>query len=233
MQYQKTFERIAIFAALASLIAVANADDMPTLPVVKAVPSDLGGEVICYGMECANMLDSIYTPPPLFPLEFEWIDPEPTTVDHEQFCRELAALKPAGCNASNPPSTPRTDPNWQPNGCGDGSFISDIANFIVAQGYPESGGNGLSQPAYDVNFKSACDAHDLCYGLLSGKATCDTQFRSNLRSICSSSSNFACNGIADVYFYAVDRAGASAYNNSTLSYSCAVWSAEMKDNGCQ
>lgn len=232
MHRYKLFERITIAAALTGLVALAYADDITTLPPVRAVASNLGNNVICYGYECAAMLEQMM-PTRLFPLEYDYLSEQPTTVDQNQFCANLNAQKPTDCNINNPPSTPLTDTNWQPNGCGDGSLVSDIAEFIVASGYPETGGISLDQPSYGINFKAACDVHDRCYGSLLGKTFCDNQFRNNMGGICANNGNFACNTIADAYFQAVDRRGGNAYERSTSSYKCVVWSAEMKDSQCR
>ena len=230
--FNSSLEKTLVAIITLGIVLGAQAADPPyNLPRVRAVPSDLGGEVICYGMECANMLDSIWVPPPLFPLEFEWIDPEPTAVDHEQFCRELAAMKPAGCSASNPPSTPLTNPSgWQPNGCGDGSFKSNFAEVLVVLTIPLA--NSLDNPSPDVNFRSACNAHDACYAVGDSKSVCDSNFLSNMQAACSSSSNPLCNTIADGYHTAVSELGSSAYNSSISDLKCAIWAAEMRDNGC-
>ncbi|MDI1254038.1 hypothetical protein [Thermomonas sp.] len=161
MNRSKLFGRITIVAALTGLIAAANAKEPTNLPRVVAVASNIGRDVICYGYQCADMLFQLM--PPLFPLEVDYLPDVPSTVDHNQFCTNLYAQKPSVCSSNNIPSTPLSDPSWQPNGCGDGSLGSNAMNFIVSQGYPVTGGTGLDQPANGVNFQSACNTHDLCY----------------------------------------------------------------------
>ena len=226
-----SFKRISVVAVLVGLIAAAHADDPTNLPVVRAELSDLGNNVVCYGDACAAILEQLI-PRTTFPMEYEYLPLEPDVVDQNEFCQSLYGIKPTPCNASAPPTTPRTDLTWQPNGCGDENFHSSIAQSLVVAGYPLLGGTSLDQPANSVYFKSACDAHDLCYGMLSGKATCDLQFLNNLNNICSGSSNSACSGIALAYYTAVNNFGESAYSGSTHDYKCAVWSKEMKDSGC-
>lgn len=223
--------RLVVVTLLSALVAIANAEEVPTLKRIRAVPSDLGGEVVCYGMECSDMLDTIWVQPPLFPVEFEWLDPEPTAVDHEEFCRKLAGLKRTGCSASNPPSTPLTNPaGWQPNGCGDGSFKSYFAEALVVLTIPLA--SSLDTPSLDVNFRPACNAHDACYAVGNSKSVCDSTFLGNMQETCSTSINAVCNSIAIGYYAAVSERGDSAYNSSLSDLKCAIWAAEMRDNGC-
>lgn len=70
-----------------------------------------------------------------------------------------------------------------------------------------------------ANFKPTCDRHDICYSRSSttNRLTCDNTFRTGLKNECSRAykgSNIklkACNGVAEVYYQAVRKFGASHY----------------------
>lgn len=157
---------------------------------------------------------------------------EDPPISKVQFCANLKASKPANCSYSNPPSTPSFDPNWTPNGCDNGSLGAAYVNIIVASGYPITGGTGLDQPAYDVNFQSACNAHDFCYGMEGGKSQCDSDFSADMAKVCLASSNFACSAIRVTYYSAVQNFGQDEYNSSAQENVCAAWSSNMRNNGC-
>lgn len=201
-------------------------------PVVVTAPSISGGNVLCRGDACAGVVASLQSQingmnfDQGFPME------EDPPISKSQFCANLKATKPSGCNFSSPPSTPAFNPSWTPNGCGTDSMSTAIADYIVSQGYPVTGGTGLDNPAAGINFKSACDAHDRCYGLISGKATCDGDFAAGLADICQASSNTACSTIAGVYSSAATNLGNDAYALSVTQNVCAAWASDMQVNGC-
>ena len=90
----------------------------------------------------------------------------------------------------------------------------------------------LDNPSLDVNFRSSCNAHDACYAIGNSKSVCDSNFLGNMQETCSTSINVACNSIAIGYYTAVSERGDSAYNSSLSDLKCAIWAAEMRDNGC-
>ena len=207
--------------------AQAQTTDFP--PVIVTGTTTDGGMIECFSVSCASAMSTTL-------IEMQQANasyPDDGTLDAALFCRVLKRKQPSNCNRSSPPSTPYWDPGWQPNGCGDGSFGSNIANAIVASGYPVTGGTGLDQPAADVYFKPACDLHDQCYGMVSGKANCDNRFLADMNGICVSSNNPACGSIANVYYQAVSTAGTNAYNASSQQNQCAAWAFDMKSNGCK
>lgn len=69
-----------------------------------------------------------------------------------------------------------------------------------------------------VNFRTACDIHDFCYGMCgSDKASCDTEFRNNLNSICDGlpvgDPRFPdCLFDAEVFYDAVNNLGGGNYD---------------------
>ena len=220
---------------LSGLCLDANAQSTTTFPpIIVTAPRQGGGMVECMSIACSNavnetsaqMLQEYLAAYARYPDEDLPLDPA-------KFCAKLKAKQPQNCSLNSPPSTPRWDSGWQPNGCGDGSVGSDIANAIIGSGYPITGGTGLDQPAADVYFKPACDAHDRCYGMVFGRASCDNEFLAGMSNICISSSNTACGSIASAYYQAANIAGGNAYDAANQKNTCAAWSADMKANGCQ
>jgi RHS repeat-associated protein len=99
------------------------------------------------------------------------------------------------------------------NGCGPADWRSALV--------PDS-------PFFIINFKSACDTHDNCYGKCgANKATCDSEFRTNMKVLCFYKYNLdivtdvptlpnpmlhSCYGFAQLYYNAVSKQGQSAYD---------------------
>lgn len=82
-----------------------------------------GGFVFCAGMDCSGAYSAFSNP---------WLQPDISLsaeggIDREEFCSVLKSEKPSGCDAANPPSTPGTDPDWAPNGCG----TSGYSNLVL------------------------------------------------------------------------------------------------------
>ena len=203
-------------------------------PIVVTAPREGGGVVECMGTACSTAVNETAAQMlQEFLAMYAQYPQEDIPLNQPKFCAKLKAKQPQNCSLNSPPSTPRWDPGWQPNGCGNGSLASGIVNAIIGAGYPITGGTGLDQPATDVYFKPACDAHDQCYGLVLGRASCDTRFLADMSSICTSSSNSACGSIASAYYQAANAAGGNTYNASSQENQCAAWSADMKANGCQ
>lgn len=194
-------------------------------------PTTDGSRVLCTGEGCAYMLMMMQ-----MEVNLQWLTQhnelpaDDPAVDKDQFCDNLRGDRPPTCAANlPPPSTPTYDTNWQPNGCGDGSFQSDVADYIIGA---LPGGTDLNVPSWGVNFRSACDAHDYCYGMGYGQVSCDNQFAVDLNNVCASSSNQGCGYYADTYAYAVRSRGATAYARSQAETACAAWKADMEINQC-
>jgi hypothetical protein len=88
---------------------------------------------------------------------------------------------------------------WEPdvNGCG---AASGISHYVVPN----------APLGYD--FTSSCNSHDYCYGVGLDKSFCDSQFLNNMQAVCQG--GFVCNGLANLYYFAVDKAGQGPYEQS-------------------
>lgn len=237
MKLGKTLERAATVAVLACLITVANADDTTTLPPVRAVPSDLG-EIVCFGYDCADVLDGLTPIAPLFPLEYDYISPDVGAVSHDEFCEGLNDKKPFGCDASNPLSTAGTDPNWQPNGCGSSAtdrVMMSAALYVIA---PDEYRGDPDNPYAEVSFLGACNTHDACWGRGFDKVSCDADFQQDMYTACSTvaapGGQNVCNGMASIYFgfVAGSEDGIENYDEAYSDHVCAMWAKDMNTNGC-
>lgn len=220
------------------LVASVNAADPPfNLPPIRAVPATDGGNILCYGDDCAGLLDSLSPRPDPFETNVdELIDLPAKPVDRQKFCKSLKSQQPSNCNASSPPSTPDTDPNWQPNGCGDNWFTQKVIQLGLMTIVPDDFAGDYNAPYAGVSFLAACNRHDRCYGVAFDKAGCDQRFGDEMRTACSTVSNSAgynqCTGLADIYRGAVATFGATAYETSSRDHTCAVWAKDMSQNGC-
>lgn len=236
MNRQALLERFTIVAVLTGLIAVAHADNTTTLPPVRAVLSDLGTDVVCYGYECAAILNVMA--PPLFVAEYATISDTGVVIDHGEFCRQLKDKRPSGCDLSSPPSTPDTDPNWQPNGCGNNWRVQAAMQLGIMAIVPNDFADNYNAPYYGVSFLAACNRHDQCYGLAFDKAFCDDRFGAEMRAACgvvaSSAGYSVCDGLAGIYKGAVASTtfGDAAHAASVKEHTCAVWAKDMNANGC-
>ncbi len=230
------FKRFLIVAALTGLLTVAHADNTTTLPPVRAVLSDLGTDVLCYGYECAGILNVMA--PPLFVVEYATIADTDVVIDHGEFCRQLKDKKPPGCDLSSPPSTPDTDANWQPNGCGNNWRVQAAMQLGIMAIVPDEFAGNFNAPYSGVSFLGACNRHDQCYGLAFDKAFCDSRFGDEMTAACgvvaSSAGHNVCDGLAGIYKGAVAATtfGNDAYASSVKAHTCAVWVKDMNVNGC-
>lgn len=221
---------------VAGLVAGANATDPPfNLPPVRAVPGTDGGQIVCYGYECADLLDSFV--PVLPPMGADVISiGDQSGVDRDQFCAALKNQKPSSCSAGSPPPTPDTDPNWQPNGCGNNWRVQAVMQLGIMAIVPDDFAGNYNAPYSGVSFQAACNTHDRCYGTSFDKAFCDARFGDDMRSACgvvSSSPGYnQCTGLADIYRGAVATFGGSAYEAAVRDHTCAVWAKDMNQNGC-
>lgn len=217
----------------------------PTLPPVIATAQRIGGgTVICRGMGCAGVLESLrqekidYLSQMQMPVpELELIE-----VNQLQVCRRLKAKRPSNCNQSNPPPSPGINvpgqSAWQPNGCGTGGIGSWFQDFVLERVAGQSYSGNLDSPYAGVSFKGACDSHDQCWAMGGNRTTCDINFRNSMNNACSqlsgTSAQGQCSGFASLYHGAVSTTDGShsAYATSTASRACAVWANDMRENGC-
>lgn len=221
------------------LVFIVNATNPPVnLPPIRAVPDTKGGNVICYGYDCANILESLSPKPDPFNMSFDMLLEDPP-VDRKQFCSRLKNNKPSDCNTASPPSTPATDANWQPNGCGNNGFVQTLMSLGISQLVPSNFAGDYNSPYSGVSFQNACNAHDRCYGVAFDKAFCDARFGDEMRTACGVVSDSAgynmCTGLAGIYEGAVASTnfGISAYKTSAKEYTCAIWVKDMKANECE
>jgi len=243
--------KYVLVAALVAVSAVALAQSIittpqpppPTLPPVIVTAPSFSGTVICRGAGCAAMLEGMrqetfnpdmYTHQPL---------PEDDFIDDGQFCENLKAQRPAGCNAPNPPASPGIivpgKPNWQPNGCGTGGMANWFVNLVLTVTSDQAYSGNLNKPYPGVSFQGSCNSHDQCWAQGGGRGTCDLQFRDSMNGACAqlgfSSASATCMGFASTYHGAVSTTNASnsAYANSVQAHACAIWASDMRENSCE
>lgn len=229
---------VAILLTL-GIVAVANAEDPPVnLPRVVVVGSSDGGQIICYGYDCADALASLMPAIPPLATEMDAISDQGSTYDREEFCEALEAKEPSGCDLSDPPSTADTDPAWQPNGCGTSGFVNTLMQIGIMALVPDDFAGNYNAPYSGISFLAACNAHDQCYSMAFDKAFCDERFGDNMEAACGAVTDSAgysvCAGLAGMYKGAVASTtfGADAYASSFSDHTCAVWAKDMKANGC-
>lgn len=168
----------------------------------------------------------------------ELIDLPAKPVDRQKFCKSLKSRQPSNCSVSSPPSTPDTDSNWEPNGCGNNWRIQAVMEFGIQAFVPSDFAGDYNAPYAGVSFLAACNRHDRCYGVAFDKAFCDERFGDEMRQACSvvssSSGHSQCQGLAGIYEGAVASTtfGAKAYASSSSDHTCAVWTKDMTTNGC-
>ena len=96
--------RVAILGAIAAAASlfIPSARAITDIPpvIVRGVATD-GGQIICRGAGCAELVMFMSTPP-----FFTWDDTieQDSPIDRTKFCQSLKAKKPAYCPAT-PPST--------------------------------------------------------------------------------------------------------------------------------
>jgi len=202
-----------------------------TLPRVTAVRTTDGVTVVCRGSACGELLES------LGGVKFKSIQLMPefipeTFLTKAQVCGALRSRShhAGSCNTSSPPSVPIIDPNWQPNGCGDGSTGARVATVLIGI-LPPLGGN-LNTPLTGVSFVSACNSHNRCYGMGGIKANCDNLFGSNFNRICTASGVAGCSSLAAAYTTGIVTQGQDAYDASLAGRSCAEYARDVNENGC-
>lgn len=215
----------------------------PTLPpVTVTAPRIGGGNVLCRGDGCAGMLDAMKEQ---INMEFLTqglpIQDDPP-VSGQQFCNNLKALKPSGCNGSNPPPSPGISvpgkPAWQPNGCGTGGMANWFVDLVLEVTASQSYSGNLNSPYQGVSFQGACNSHDQCWAMGGSRGVCDLQFRDSMNTACGqlgdAGSQATCMGFASNYHGAVSTTNASnsAYANSVQGRICAIWANDMRENNC-
>lgn len=229
--------RIFAIAAITVLALPASAQEVTDFPrVVVTGQTITGSNVICRGMDCAIVLESL-DGLGMVQSELLLAPTESGGFDKDQFCKALEARRPAGCDASDPPSTPGLDPGWQPNGCGTGGASNLFLNSGLGIAYTDNYSGDFNAPFAGTSFKSACDAHDGCWGSAGNRSTCDSNFHNAMRTACTSwgePSRTTCNGFAAAYFSAVAATdiGNENYRNAVNQRRCALWAHDMRANGC-
>lgn len=222
--------------ALAIFPGHASASDpfnWPTI-LVTARAGD-GGMLTCLGSACAGVISGMTE---RSPYEMELTLDAETELDRGLFCSVLKSKRPENCNASNPPSTPGLDPNWQPNGCGTGGLSNLLLDSGMEVLLSDTYSGDFQAPYPGVSFQSACNAHDACWGVAGSRSACDNAFRSSMEAACGvlsqASARSTCSGFASAYFSAVSitNIGNSNYQRATESRRCALWVQDMKANGC-
>lgn len=224
---------VGVLSVQSSFGSEQDPQDMPRVTAYGRF--DDGGFLICRGAECANVMAGFSERSP-YQMELS-LDIE-DGFDREQFCAALNNKRPSNCNASNPPSTPGLDSNWQANGCGTGG----VSNLLLDSGMEvllsDNYSGDFQAPYAGVSFRSACDAHDACWGVAGSRSVCDTAFHESMTAACGTisqaSSRTTCEGFAAAYFSAVSitNIGNSNYQRATENRKCALWAHDMKANGC-
>lgn len=235
--------RIAARTAATLGFALAAAAQAQTVlpPVTVTAPTTSGGQVICRGNGCATMLQMMQSQ-----AYYELHDQMPplgeegsTPIDRNAFCNNLRQQKPDDCGSSPPPA-PTVNISLEAyaasygNGCGDGSWSGDIADFIAGAFVDHYSGNP-DQPMPGINFNGACNTHDACYAGQGDRGGCDGAFYTQLAGVCGQQSGQVrdiCNGFAHAYSAAVSLGGQSAYDAAGAAYQCALWHDNMGDNAC-
>jgi hypothetical protein len=212
-------------------------------------PMELEGDmivddsVLCTGSGCGPLLDSFSE---TYEFDLYLLLNQPSTLDEtatytlavstEQLCKRLEEAKPKGCSSSSPPSVPGFDPYWKPNGCGVGGWKDAAVKLLADLGLRYFTGE-LDEPFPGVSFLNACNAHDRCYGLQSGKLACDGYFRLAMTRACDGGTKGdvreICYGSVSAYHAAVVNHGKAAYESAGEDYACAQWHQTMEKNKCE
>lgn len=213
-------------------------------PIIVTAPRIGGGTVVCRGEACAGVLQSLQeTGGSKGGDQSDHENPtEDIPVNPAALCANLNANKPSNCSLSNPPPSPGiTVPGqtpWAPNGCGTGGIGSWFQDAILEIANSQSYSGDIHEPYAGVSFRAACDAHDACWASGGGRGQCDLAFWNQTLSACTHLSNNnalnTCTGFANGYHYAVSTTNGShsAYATSTANRQCALWSSDMRENGC-
>lgn len=226
------------------IAGVTLAQSTPILPpVVVTAPRVSGGNVLCRGTACADIIANMQSNPPFVIDHMPPIDEVP--VDQTLFCAALQGTKPAGCLASYNPPTPGFGMNnaqyaaSHANGCGDGG-IATYALAAIGPGVSPVFSGNLDTPfvGTSLSFRNACNEHDTCYASESSRGSCDVAFGTALTGVCGntfssgSANHLTCTGFRDVMSGAVIIAGQTAYAAAQTNRACAFWHSDMEANQC-
>lgn len=230
----KSFVTATIAAFLLAISSMSIADPPPQdLPgfTVTANPCSYG--VTCIfgpGMGTFLMEIPAYLPPAYDSIPMEDNSLIATCKSMRDRARQM------GCDVNNPPSAPRfpspTQGQWYSNGCGDGSWKSEIGRYIAGYDVPGYTGD-LTNPLPGVSFASACAYHDQCYYLFA-KFPCDNGFGRKLNEICNTAGpcTVSCFTLRDRYVKAVENYGQHAYDSDHQDMECAKISKTLSDGDC-
>lgn len=237
------------FAACVLWAADGKAFADPILPPWEGDPMELDGEMIgdesilCTGDGCSALLDSLSRS---HEMDLYLLLTRPSPIDEtstytlavstEQLCERIEESRPEGCSASDSPSVPGFDANWQPNGCGVGGWRDFLLARLAGISMPTFTGD-LDEPFPGVSFEPACNAHDRCYGVQLPQFQCDDLFHVGMQRACESNTANAtrtlCMSTAAIYFGTVAQHGESAYDAAGQEHACATWHREMEANDCK
>jgi hypothetical protein len=229
----KSFSVVAFATFLLALSALPVANAQTTLP-----PVNVTANYCDYAANCtfASGFSAFMVPiGPAFPPNVDSIglDDEPLVAT----CKSLRdRANQLSCNTNNPPPAPffpsPTQGAWASNGCGDGSWKSEIGRYIVGYDVPGYTGD-LTNPLPGVSFAPACSYHDQCYYLWA-KGTCDDGFAKRLFDICNVTGPRApaCFTLRDRYVKAVENFGQGAYDTDHRNMECAKISKKLRDGDC-
>lgn len=218
-----TFRAFSAAFLLAAVSAIVTVDAQTTLP-----PVNVEANYCDYAVNCtfSSGMDAFLVPiGPAFPPNADSISPDdnPLIATCNSLRNRAAQI---GCDTSNPPPAPGfpspTRGSWAPNGCGDDSWLSNVARQI----------HDLDNPLPGVSFRKACDDHDRCYHLWEKKG-CDGQLARDLSEVCSKASDaVACLNVATLYTDAVVVKGQAAWESDHLNMECAKISQKLRDGDC-
>ena len=232
---------VGLIALMAGSTCIPAYSGIVDLPPVKVTAKREGGgaDFSCRGIACSTSVNEESLAAQLsFLEEFERYPDELPALDPVKVCKALRQKRPPGCNYSESPSVPGFDSSWTANGCGTGVRANWFLNAALSQSNSATYSGDLNAPFAGVSFLAACNSHDLCWGKGSDRAECDQAFRGQMEASCmavpSGSSRNICIGYASLYHAAVSTTDASheAYGRSASDFSCAVWTYDMKTNGC-
>lgn len=229
----KSFSGVAASAFSLALSAAPIALGQQTLPRINVTANPCS-----YGVTCIypGGMDAFLVPmQPILPPQADSIP-----VEGDQLvatCKSMRdRARQMSCDVNNPPPAPGfpspTQHQWYSNGCGDGSWKSEIGRYIAGYDVPGYTGD-LTNPLPGVSFASACAYHDQCYYLFA-KFSCDNVFGRKLNDICNTAGPRAvsCFTLRERYVKAVENYGQHAYDSDHLDMECAKISKTLSDGDC-
>lgn len=220
----KSFTAVAAVCALLVLAGVSVVRAQNTLPPVNvtANPCD-------YGISCKfdmGMSSFLVPMTPAIPPAVDSISPDGYELIATCASMRLSSAFIRDCDVNSPPPVPGfpspTLGTWFPNGCGDGTWKSEIGRHVL-------GIADLDMPLPGISFQPACNHHDSCYHT-GFKKFCDMRFAGELANICGSST--PCIDKAFLYSEAVDHFGQGAYDKDQRNMECAKIADALKNGEC-